>query len=144
MNVRFNFIAAFSLIFGLLLATGCSKPADNLIGDWKVDVESLKNDPRMKKLEGDKLKQAMKMATEAAGKMTFTFTKDGKFKMAMGPMTQEGTYAITKTDGNTLTIETKMKKGDKEKTETVTATIDGSKLKLNMGGKAEALNLVKQ
>lgn len=127
--MRFNIFAALAIFCGLLV-TGCGKPADKIVGKWKVDLAALENDPNLAKLEGEAKKTALEAAKKMMGSMTTEFTKDGKVIMNFGAMKMEGTYTVKSTDGNTVTLETTMKKGDKEKKEEIKVTVDGGKIKL--------------
>lgn len=140
-NARINILAAFALLFGIVFATGCGKPEEKLVGTWQVDVDSMINeDENIKKLEGEAKTQAIEMAKKMAGSMTFEFTKDGKINMAFGEMKQEGTYTVKGTDGNTVTLSTKTKRGDKEKEEEIKVIVDGDKIKMTgPDGKTMAL-----
>ncbi|MBU0549968.1 hypothetical protein KKF91_02840 [Myxococcota bacterium] len=123
-------------LLALLALSGCSKPADKIVGTWTVDIESLDSDPSLQKLEGDQKKAALEMAKKMMADMSFEFTKDGKMKMAFGKMAKEGTYKVTKTEGNTVTIEGTMKEGqgDKAKDKTEELKIEVLKDKIKITG----------
>jgi len=89
----------FSLVACLVLfVTACgSKPADLIVGKWEGG-------------EGDK-------------KGTMEFTKDGKVKVSMGPMSLEGTYKFVSDDtmevtmmGQTAKVKVKVTKDELEMT----------------------------
>lgn len=128
--MRLNIFASIAIFCGLFV-TGCGKPADKLVGKWKVDLAALENDPKLAEIKDEEQKKA---ALEAAKKMmesmTTEFTKDGKIIMNFGAMKMEGTYTVKATDGNVVTLETKMKQGENEKTDEVKVTVDGGKIKL--------------
>lgn len=131
--MRFNFFAALAIFAGLFLtACGSGKPEEQIVGKWKVDLSSIENDPKLKEIKDEEKKKMMlEQAKKMLGSMTAEFTKDGKMVMVMGKdMKTEGTYTVKSTEGNVVTLETKMKRGDKEKTETVKVTMDGGKMKL--------------
>ena len=131
--MRFNIFAAFAIFCGLFLtACGSGKPEEQIVGKWKVDLSALANDPKLAEIKDEaKKKEMLDQVTKMMGSMTAEFTKDGKMSMVMGKdMKTEGTYTVKSSEGNVLTLETKMKRGDKEKTETVKVTMDGGKMKL--------------
>lgn len=127
---RFPLFAIFALLMGLAVA-GCSKPEDKLVGVWTIDVEAtMKEDPKTKDLKEEDLKKQVEMAKKFMGEMSFEFTKDGKMIASFGKEKKEGSYTVKGTEGNTVTLETKTMKGDKEKVEELKVTIDGDKLKI--------------
>jgi hypothetical protein len=126
-------IRVFSIaaLFVGLLVVGCSKPADKIVGTWTIDVEAtLKADPKTKDMKPDDLKKQVEMAKKFMGEMTFEFTKDGKMVAAFGKEKKEGTYTVKATEGNTVTLETKTKEGDKVKEEELKVVVDGDKLSI--------------
>ena len=119
----------FFLLTSLLVLSACGgSPEDNLQGDWVFDVDAYK--------ESD----AYKNAPDAAKPMmldavkNFTVKIEGDkitTKRVMGGVTKEDTetFKITKTDGNTLTVETE----SEGKTNTGEVTIDGDKMTMKAG-----------
>lgn len=103
-------------------------------------MASLENDPRLAKMEGEAKKKAMEQTKAMMGQMTTEFTKDGKLIMALNPqMKMEGTYKVLSVTGNAAKIQTTMKQGANDKTETVDVTFDGAKLRLKGPGGQEII-----
>jgi uncharacterized protein (TIGR03066 family) len=90
-------LAVVAVACAALVFAGCSGPKEKIIGKWET-----------KEKVGDK-----EMA------MTMEFTKDGKVKMAMDPISIEGTYKWTDNDH----IEITMKNPMTEKEDTTKLTV---------------------
>ncbi len=106
---------ALPLLLGVALSA-CSKPADQIVGEWVYDQESLKNDPDFKKMEKADQERSLKMAV-LLHSMSFVFTKDGKIQSKMGTSSQKGTYVVRGVEGKTITLATTIKADKKSRTE---------------------------
>lgn len=141
MKLRVIFMAAMAVLLVAAVA-GCSKSAEEkLVGTWKLDEAAVK-----KMMEDAKEKSGKKGAAEGLGTAMivamgpkFEFGDDGSMSMTMKnpmkedaePETEKGTYEVVGSEGDKLTLKTKLK-GEEE---TVTATFEGDdKLKLEKEG----------
>lgn len=127
---RFAVLAVLALV---LFACG-GNAADKLVGKWGIDVEKLGEIEEIKKMPEDQRKAAIEMAKGFATSMSFEFTKDKMIMEAMGQK-KEGTYKVTKTEGDKLTIEASLE----GKTETLEAEIKGDGVILGKGKEKFAL-----
>lgn len=119
--------AVVALVAVLMFACG-GNAADKLVGKWGIDVEKLGEIEEIKKMPEDQRKAAIEMAKGFATSMSFEFTKDKMIMDAMGKKV-EGTYKVTKTEGDKLTIEATLD----GKTETLEAEIKGDGVILGKG-----------
>lgn len=138
--------AAFVLCLGL--SVGCTAPENKIIGEWKVDITALKDDPNIQKLKGDAQKKLLEMAGKMFGALAFSFTEDGQFKVVsvdQGAVTvlREGTYSLKNVTGNTVTLETSLKRNGTDNLGMLTLVIDGNRLRMT-GDKSREMILVKK
>ena len=139
-NRRFAILAIFSFTLGLFTVACGGKAEDKLVGKWGINLEAtMAADPKMKEMPEDAKKKAMEQAKAFLGNMSFEFTKDGQAIAKMGDKEEKSTYKVTKTEGNTLTIEMTEGEGDKAKKETMTFTIDGDSLTMKQGNQTLVL-----
>ncbi len=125
--------AVLALVAVVLFACG-GNAADKLVGKWGIDVEKLGEIEEIKKMPEDQRKAAIEMAKGFATSMSFEFTKDKMIMEAMGQK-KEGTYKVTKAEGDKLTIEATLE----GKTETLEAEIKGDGVVLGKGKEKFAL-----
>ncbi len=145
---RFKLSTLLFLLSSFVL-TACHRPspAEKIVGIWTIDAdESLNNDPNIKRLKGEKRAEALKLAKQVFGQMSFEFDKDKQIKMTLGLSKQEGSYEILKVEGNTLTLKTLIKReqaGDKVEEDQLLVEILGKKLRIT-GSDKQTLIFVKK
>ena len=123
--------ATLALLLGLM-ALGCDKPADKIVGTWRIDLEAtLADDRQTRELGPEERARRLEQARKFMGEMTFQFTRDGHMIARVGdtPKT-EGTYTVVKGEGDTVIIEARRSNGDHEKVEQLTLTIEGDRLRV--------------
>ena len=123
--------ATLALLLGLA-ALGCDKPADRIVGTWRIDLEAtLADDRQTLELGPEERARRLEQARKFMGEMTFEFTRAGLMiaRVADTPKT-EGTYTVIKSDGDTIVIEARRATGDREKVEQLTITFDGDRLRV--------------
>ncbi|MGK0359719.1 MAG: hypothetical protein ACI9U2_002025 [Bradymonadia bacterium] len=129
--MRFNIFAALAIFCGLVLTACGGKPEEQIVGTWKIDAAAMQaemaNDKRFKDMPEEAKKKALEQGVKMMASITAEITKDGKMTMNMGKdMKKAGTYKVISTEGNVVTIEATMDK----KTEKMTITVDGGKIKM--------------
>lgn len=109
------------LSFGLAMAAlvGCGKkPADKLAGTWKATAYAAEDS------ENEEAAQMAEMMGEA--EIVMEFKEDGTFTrtMSMGERSQSssGTWEVTGSEGDNITVKTVEGEGDEAEEETVTVT----------------------
>ena len=133
MMARVLRLALVALVAMVMVACG-GNAADKLVGKWAIDVEKLGDMEEIKKMPEDQRKAAIEMAKSFAGSMSFEFTKEKLIMEAMGQK-KEGTYKVTKAEGEKLTIEATLD----GKTETLEAEVKGDGVILGKGKEKFAL-----
>ncbi|MGK0359755.1 MAG: hypothetical protein ACI9U2_002061 [Bradymonadia bacterium] len=107
------------------LFVGATAFGQDIVGKWKLDLDSLASDPELAKMTPEKRAEALKMGQQMLRQMTLEATKDGKAEMALRPgMSQSGTWAKDATGSFIVTIDGSGKK----------ATVVGDTLSVAEGG----------
>lgn len=141
MKMRVMLAALAAALLMMAGTTGCSKGGkDKLVGTWKLDEAAVEKMMEDAEKSGDAKKGAgLGAAMIVAMGPTFEFAEDGSMSMTMKnpmkedaePKTEKGSYEVVKTEGDKLTLKTKLE----DQQETITATFDGDdKLTLEKEG----------
>jgi hypothetical protein len=120
----------------LALAAACtSRPQDALVGTWVADLEATRQSPEFQALPAEQrpvAEQGLAIFADAR----IDFTAEGRFAVVLPGMTEDGTYTVTKGDGETLVIHsTRSKDG---KTKDIPAKARGDRLALTLFGNSPA------
>lgn len=110
--------------------TSMAKPLKaQLIGSWRVDLDYIKTDAEMLALPPEQRKKAMEMARTILKDLRIEFGADGSVKVGAGEKMNAGTYTVTPTGADTLSIDAKMTSPNgAEQTEVLTVQFVAGKI----------------
>ena len=77
-----------------------------LIGIWRIDLDSLANDPEVKGAPEEEREDALRMAKSMMRNVAFEFAQDKTMNLFLSSHVRKGTYAVTQAKDNLLTIMT--------------------------------------
>ena len=76
-----------------------------LIGIWRIDLDSLANDPEVKGAPEEEREDALRMAKSMMRNVAFEFAQDKTMNLFLSSHVRKGTYAVTQAKDNLLTID---------------------------------------
>lgn len=111
-------------------ATRAPQPAKaRLIGSWKVDLSYISTDAEMLELPPEQRKKAMEMARAVLKDLRIVFGDDGTVKVGTAQKMNVGTYVVTPTGAETLSVDATMKTPNGAETrETLNVEFVGEKI----------------
>ena len=87
-----------------------------LIGIWRIDLDSLRDDPEVKNTPKEERAEALRMAKSMMQNVAFEFTQDKKMNLFMSSQVRRGTYSVTGAKDNLLTVTTTNSEDGTQKT----------------------------
>ena len=83
-----------------------SDSSNDAHGIWRIDLDSLKDDPEVKNAPKEERAAALRVAKSMMKNVAFEFTQDKKMNLFMSSQVRRGTYSVTGAKDNLLTLTT--------------------------------------
>jgi len=94
-----------------------------MVGIWRLDLATLKDDPEISGLAETERAEALKIAKGMMANVAFEFAAKGKMAIFMGQSVRRGTYTVKKSEGNVLTLETSVSGSGMAESDQITLTV---------------------
>lgn len=114
-----------------------------IIGDWRLDLDSLDADPQFAKLPPQQRMQALAMARQMMADVSFSFAEDGKVRLGFAGTGRTGTYTVDRVEGNALHVTTRTGSGEDETVEQVVLRVEGDAIVVSEGADGRTFRLLR-